>query len=256
QSDPEGEHECRICYNLFDLERHAPKLLACLHTFCLECLRELHLRSSPAGGGAAGVTCPVCRHRTALPEGSAYNLPVNTKLVEAILLQLRGWAPLLRDLRSERLLLQPPPASPAARPGRSRSPSARSSSGGGAATPSPTVAFRAVDAGEGAADPHDSDDQCCTSCREKAGCLCFVFAVLAMALLGFAWMEWLTGSIFLGVALLLLFASTMPFMYNFRFRSGPRTIFLPRAEASSSREAVSCRNSLGSRSTADGGSRW
>uniref|UniRef100_A0A8C6Y3K2 RING-type domain-containing protein n=1 Tax=Naja naja TaxID=35670 RepID=A0A8C6Y3K2_NAJNA len=32
------ERECRICYNPFDAEARAPKLLACLHTFCLDCL--------------------------------------------------------------------------------------------------------------------------------------------------------------------------------------------------------------------------
>ncbi|XP_078245337.1 RING finger protein 228 [Pogona vitticeps] len=272
------EYECRICYNLFDLERHAPKLLECLHTFCLECLNELHLRNdysphSPGGGGGGGgcrgslrgadpagsalaaayVTCPVCRHRTALSDGLPHSLPVNTKLVEAILLQLRGWAPLLRDLHPQRLLLLPP--RPAAT--SQRSPSQQSN--GGAATPtSATVTFRDLEAGTCSEIPGGDDtvDNCFKRCREKAGCVCFVFLVLAMALFGFAWMEWLTGSIFLGVALILLFLSTMPFMYGFRLRREPRTIFYTRAAVGGSREGTSCRSTPGSRPAVDGRSHW
>ncbi|KAG8135956.1 hypothetical protein E2320_008937 [Naja naja] len=261
------EYECRICYNLFDLERHAPKLLECLHTFCRECLSELYQRgdhsphcrseasSNISGYGApevtdgcrsAGpcITCPVCRHCTALPEGQVQSLPVNTKLVEAILLQLRGWAPLLPELRPQHLFL------PVPRPSRQQFSSERSL---GAETPSGTVSIRSVGmetyieglGGGGVV------SNCGANCRKKASCLCFVFAVLAMALLGFAWMEWLNGSIFLGVALLLLFASTMPFMYNFRIRSEPRTIFFTRAGGSDSREEPSCRSTPGSRSAVD-----
>ncbi|KAM6442748.1 RING finger protein 228 [Liasis olivaceus] len=265
------EYECRICYNLFDLERHAPKLLECLHTFCRECLSELHLRGdhSPhcradSGGNISGygateladggrssgtcITCPVCRHCTALPEGQVHRLPVNTKLVEAILLQLRGWAPLLPELRPQRLLLQVP------RPSRQRSCSEQSI---GAETPSATVSVRSVEVETCVEELGGGGGGACGgNCRKKASCLCFVFAVLAMALLGFAWMEWLNGSIFLGVALLLLFASTMPFMYNFRIRSEPRTIFFTRAGGSDPREGPSCRSTPGgSRSAVDGRSR-
>lgn len=265
------EYECRICYNFFDLERHAPKLLECLHTFCRECLSELYQRgdhsphcrseasSNLSGYGApeltdgcrsAGpcITCPVCRHCTALPGGQVQSLPVNTKLVEAILLQLRGWAPLLPELRPQHLFL------PVARPSRQQFSSERSL---GAETPSGTVSIRSVEmetyieglSGGGGA------SNCGANCRKKASCLCFVFAILGMALLGFAWMEWLNGSIFLGVALLLLFASTMPFMYNFRIRSEPRTIFFTRAGGSGPREGPSCRSTPGSRSAVDGRSR-
>ncbi|KAJ7324877.1 hypothetical protein JRQ81_017897 [Phrynocephalus forsythii] len=282
------EYECRICYNLFDLERHAPKLLECLHTFCLECLNELHLRNdysphSPGRGGGGGggggrggaggaeppgstlpaaaaaaaayVSCPLCRHRTALPpDGLLHSLPVNTKLVEAILLQLRGWAPLLRDLYPQRGLLLPPTASPRSSP---------SPPGHEADTPtSATVTFRDLDGGTcseipgggGGGDPAAAP--CFQRCREKAGCVCFVFLVLAMALFGFAWMEWLTGSIFLGVALVLLFASTMPFMYGFRLRREPRTIFYTRAAVGGSREGPSGRSTPGSRPAGDGRSHW
>ncbi|KAM3835750.1 RING finger protein 228 [Vipera latastei] len=261
------EYECRICYNLFDLERHAPKLLECLHTFCRECLSELYQRGdhsphcrSEAGSNLSGygapeltdggrssgpcITCPVCRHCTALPEGQVQSLPVNTKLVEAILLQLRGWAPLLSELRPQHLFL------PVPRPSHQQSSSERSV---GAETPSGAVSIRNVEMETYVEELSGSN--CGANCRKKASCLCFVFAVLGMALLGFAWMEWLNGSIFLGVALLLLFASTMPFMYNFRIRSEPRTIFFTRARGSGPREGASCHSTPGSRSALDGSNR-
>ncbi|KAJ6669322.1 hypothetical protein lerEdw1_008131 [Lerista edwardsae] len=256
------EYECRICYNLFDLERHAPKLLECLHTFCLECLSQLHLRAarsprsraSSGGGDEAGgsddygaaIRCPLCRHQTALPGGSAHSLPVNTKRVEAILLQLNGWAPLLRDRLASsppRLLLQVP------RPARQRPLPA---SGGGGASPSTTAGAGSAGGGISSRDS-SSEDLCCLSWRRKAGCVCAVFSVLAMVLLVFAWMEWLTGSIFLGVALALLFFSTMPFvMYRIRFRSQPGTVFLPSLAASNSREASPGRLTPRSRLAAEG----
>ncbi|XP_038002394.1 transcription initiation factor TFIID subunit 4-like [Motacilla alba alba] len=88
------DYECKICYNYFDLERRAPKLLECLHTFCQECLSQLHLRAAqhpPAAGAEPGpgrspggsLACPLCRHRTALPDHRVHGLPVNTKLAAA-----------------------------------------------------------------------------------------------------------------------------------------------------------------------------
>lgn len=74
------EYECKICYNYFDLDRHIPKLLACAHTFCQECLDVLHSRD----GRRWRVSCPVCRHRTPVPEYRVHNLPDNTVLTEAL----------------------------------------------------------------------------------------------------------------------------------------------------------------------------
>uniref|UniRef100_A0A8D2L4E7 RING-type domain-containing protein n=1 Tax=Varanus komodoensis TaxID=61221 RepID=A0A8D2L4E7_VARKO len=68
------ERECRVCYNPFDPGARAPKLLACLHTFCQDCLSQMHRHQ--ARGEAEGPG-----HRTALPEGRAQNLPLNTRLL-------------------------------------------------------------------------------------------------------------------------------------------------------------------------------
>ncbi|XP_056248549.1 E3 ubiquitin-protein ligase RNF186-like [Seriola aureovittata] len=79
-SFPSEEYECKICYNYFDLDQHTPKLLACSHTFCQECLDALHSRD----GRRWRVSCPVCRHRTPVPEYRIHNLPDNTAVTEAL----------------------------------------------------------------------------------------------------------------------------------------------------------------------------
>ncbi|XP_077008159.1 RING finger protein 228 [Tamandua tetradactyla] len=98
------DYECKICYNYFDADRRAPKLLACLHTFCQECLSQLQLRAAAAAAAAperpqrpppwhgppGTIACPVCRHRTPLPESRVHCLPNNTKLAEAFPLALRA----------------------------------------------------------------------------------------------------------------------------------------------------------------------
>uniref|UniRef100_A0A3Q4HNN4 RING-type domain-containing protein n=1 Tax=Neolamprologus brichardi TaxID=32507 RepID=A0A3Q4HNN4_NEOBR len=98
------ESECKICYNYFDLERHSPKLLSCSHTFCLECLETLHFRE----GRGWRIVCPVCRHRTPLPERRVRNLPDNTALTEELSHKKREPED---SLNAERL--PGPPASPA-----------------------------------------------------------------------------------------------------------------------------------------------
>ncbi|KAM8804888.1 RING finger protein 228 [Eudromia elegans] len=164
------DYECKICYNYFDEGRRAPKLLECLHTFCQECLSQLHLRAAqhPPGGpgsaagaaAAASLACPLCRHRTALPERRVLGLPVNTKLAAACPPQLRARDPLPQDR------LPPlPPAPPRAAPR------------------SPRAAPAAAAAGY----------ESCQSCKRaalSAGCVCVVLSFLAMVVLLF------TGLIF------------------------------------------------------------
>lgn len=79
-SFPSEEYECKICYNYFDLDRHTPKSLGCSHTFCHECLDELHSRE----GRGWRIGCPLCRHRTPVPDYRVHNLPENTALTAAL----------------------------------------------------------------------------------------------------------------------------------------------------------------------------
>ncbi|XP_035685738.1 E3 ubiquitin-protein ligase TRIM56-like [Branchiostoma floridae] len=51
--------ECKVCLEPY----RRPKVLSCLHTFCQECLEQLHKRQ----GDAQHLECPTCRTKTELP---------------------------------------------------------------------------------------------------------------------------------------------------------------------------------------------
>ncbi|KAM6304942.1 RING finger protein 228 [Aegotheles albertisi] len=171
------DYECKICYNYFDLERRAPKLLECLHTFCQECLSQLHLRAAqqppaaePGRSPGGSLACPLCRHRTALPDHRVHGLPVNTKLAAACPPQLRARDPLPQDSL---------PPLPPRRPPRAREAAAA------LAPPAPA----------GRAGPRSSGGgyESCQSCKRaalSAGCVCVVVSFLSMVVLLF------TGLIF------------------------------------------------------------
>nr|XP_044607475.1 RING finger protein 223-like [Equus asinus] len=192
---PLEDYECKICYNYFDADRRAPKLLACLHTFCQECLSQLQLRAAAAAAAAperpqrpppwhgppGAIACPVCRHRTPLPDSRVHGLPNNTKLAEAFPLALRAAhdplpqdrlpplparrpAPAAAPLPAPAPLPPPPPAEDAAHGPRAR------------------AGLRAPGAYES-----------CQNCKRAAltaGCVCVVFSFLSMVVLLF------TGLIF------------------------------------------------------------
>ncbi|KAM6152229.1 RING finger protein 228 [Erethizon dorsatum] len=195
------DYECKICYNYFDSDRRAPKLLACLHTFCQECLSQLQLRAAAAAASSAAperaprpppwhgppgaIACPVCRHRTPLPDSRVHGLPNNTKLAEAFPLAVRAAQdPLPQDrlppLASRRAApavvpppapAQPPPPPPPPPPAEDEGPGPRSRPG-----------LRAPGAYES-----------CQNCKRAAltaGCVCVVFSFLSMVVLLF------TGLIF------------------------------------------------------------
>ncbi|XP_077416860.1 RING finger protein 223 [Vanacampus margaritifer] len=55
--------ECWVCYSHFNNIFRCPKMLACKHTFCLECLARINIKSAQP----AAIRCPLCRHMTPLP---------------------------------------------------------------------------------------------------------------------------------------------------------------------------------------------
>ena len=69
-SDGGGEEdvldtECIVCFCSYDNVFKTPKLLACGHTFCLECLARINVSSEVI----TSLTCPVCRESTQIPHG-------------------------------------------------------------------------------------------------------------------------------------------------------------------------------------------
>uniref|UniRef100_A0AAY4BTH2 RING-type domain-containing protein n=1 Tax=Denticeps clupeoides TaxID=299321 RepID=A0AAY4BTH2_9TELE len=55
--------ECAICFSTFDNVFRTPKMLGCKHTFCLECLARMNVKSSQPNS----IQCPLCRSFTPLP---------------------------------------------------------------------------------------------------------------------------------------------------------------------------------------------
>lgn len=163
---PYEEYECKICYNYFDLDRRAPKILECLHTFCEECLHGLHLREERPWR----ISCPVCRHRTPVPDYRIQNLPNNTKVTEDFPLYIDS-DPLPQDA----LPPHPPPLHPALVALRR----SEDATGTGPATPSTATTLS-----QDSASRYDT----CHNCRRvalTAGCVCVIFSFLSMLVLLF-----------------------------------------------------------------------
>ncbi|KAM9858661.1 uncharacterized protein ACBR49_020648 [Aulostomus maculatus] len=55
--------ECSICFSQFNNIFNCPKMLQCRHTFCLECLARINVKSADP----KAVLCPLCRSLTPLP---------------------------------------------------------------------------------------------------------------------------------------------------------------------------------------------
>lgn len=63
---PEGvcpDLECSICFSQFNNVFRCPKMLQCRHTFCLECLARINVKSAEP----SAIQCPLCRGLTPLP---------------------------------------------------------------------------------------------------------------------------------------------------------------------------------------------
>ncbi len=56
--------ECAICFCQFNNVFNTPKVLQCKHTFCLECLARMNVKSIQP----ETIQCPLCRAFTPLPD--------------------------------------------------------------------------------------------------------------------------------------------------------------------------------------------
>lgn len=61
--------ECSLCLELFK----EPKILPCIHTFCLQCLEKYGEDHNPGDK----ITCPLCRKLLTVPPGGFKELPIN-----------------------------------------------------------------------------------------------------------------------------------------------------------------------------------
>ncbi|XP_062872964.1 RING finger protein 222 [Trichomycterus rosablanca] len=182
------EYECKICYNYYDLDRRAPKILECLHTFCEECLHALHLREERPWR----VTCPVCRHRTPVPDYRIRNLPNNTKVTEDIPLRVDS-DPVPQDA----LPPHPPPLHPALIALRRDDTSGASAPTGTSRhmTPSTTASTATTLSQDSVVSRREScHEGCCRRLALTAGCACVAFSFVAMLALLFAGLVFVHGN--------------------------------------------------------------
>lgn len=109
QDDVE-DTECAVCFCSYDNVFKTPKLLACGHTFCLECLARINVTSPEL----KTLSCPVCREVTELPHGQDLPRLGNNEGIIGKLPPDMQRALSIRFKRSKgKLLLKnPPPSSP------------------------------------------------------------------------------------------------------------------------------------------------
>ncbi|XP_028665421.2 RING finger protein 223 [Erpetoichthys calabaricus] len=75
-SDPR-DLECSICFSQFNNIFRAPKMLQCQHTFCLECLARMNVKSD----NPQAIQCPLCRSLTSLPTLGLPKLDTNVTIL-------------------------------------------------------------------------------------------------------------------------------------------------------------------------------
>lgn len=75
--------ECPVCYQEYNQFNKCPRMLACLHVFCTECLQRIQLCpcDPPDPHSPPAIPCPLCRHLTPLETGDALSLPCNSRIL-------------------------------------------------------------------------------------------------------------------------------------------------------------------------------
>ena len=63
---------CQYCDNIYQ----DPRILSCLHSYCLQCITKLHVE------GTTSITCPTCNQSTTISDEDVSSLPRNVRLSE------------------------------------------------------------------------------------------------------------------------------------------------------------------------------
>ena len=63
---------CQYCDNIYQ----DPRILSCLHSYCLQCITKLHVEDTTS------ITCPTCNQSTTIPDEDVSSLPRNVRLSE------------------------------------------------------------------------------------------------------------------------------------------------------------------------------
>ncbi|XP_010749123.1 E3 ubiquitin-protein ligase RNF183 [Larimichthys crocea] len=102
--------ECAVCFCTYDNVFKTPKLLACGHTFCLECLARINVTSPEL----KTLSCPVCRELTELPHGQDLpRLGNNVDIIHKLPADMqRALSIRFKRSKGKLLLKNPPPTSP------------------------------------------------------------------------------------------------------------------------------------------------
>uniref|UniRef100_A0A3B3ZKQ8 RING-type domain-containing protein n=1 Tax=Periophthalmus magnuspinnatus TaxID=409849 RepID=A0A3B3ZKQ8_9GOBI len=72
--------ECSICFSQFNNAFRCPKMLQCGHTFCLECLARMNVKSPEP----SALLCPLCRAFTPLPTLGLPRLSNDTSVLSCL----------------------------------------------------------------------------------------------------------------------------------------------------------------------------
>ncbi|KAM9353542.1 E3 ubiquitin-protein ligase RNF183 [Symphorus nematophorus] len=108
--DDVEDTECAVCFCSYDNVFKTPKLLACGHTFCLECLARINVTSPEL----KTLSCPVCREVTELPHGQDLpRLGNNEDIIGKLPADMqRALSIRFKRSKGKLLLKNPPPSSP------------------------------------------------------------------------------------------------------------------------------------------------
>ncbi|XP_076832615.1 E3 ubiquitin-protein ligase RNF183 [Brachyhypopomus gauderio] len=98
--------ECPVCFCSYDNVFKTPKLLACGHTFCLECLARINVTSTEI----KTLSCPVCRELTEIRHGRDLpQLGNNQDIFRKLPLQMQRAQSVRFERSKGKLVLKKPP---------------------------------------------------------------------------------------------------------------------------------------------------